>query len=286
MLSRKVPKKTVVAKPSRIISLDMLKGLVAVLMIFGHTAYFVNNNDSVILNPVIHFINIVTFTSLLFASGAGNYFAYLKDGKPDRARRNHILKKALLLLLMFYLLMLFATVGDAGGFRAFSLQKYLELLPARFLLLDMAHYTEFLLPFIIFMVLTALAPILLNKLLKNRKTFILSALLPYLSGVLIYLLLQSPGTITSILSVFSGYTDTFRFPVLFTGLFSSQGLTGRRSAKPMARWQPAVYWCSLLFAGQFCWYSIFYSPDPTSALSTAGLPPPYTFWVGWHSLCL
>ena len=49
-------------------------------MILGHTAYFVGLGADPYLAPIINFINLTTFTVLLFLSGIGMFLSYLR---PD-----------------------------------------------------------------------------------------------------------------------------------------------------------------------------------------------------------
>jgi peptidoglycan/LPS O-acetylase OafA/YrhL len=192
-------------------SIDVLKGITALLMILAHTIYFAGYGADKVMGPIVSFINLTTFTVLLFLSGSGLYLSYLRiDLSKDefKAKKGQLLHRAFKLLLSYYLISLIGMLPQLIDGNNDVVSMLLRL----FLFLDIPNYVEFLIPFIAFyLAIYYLRPAIKSITNSLLLTFLFSALF-YLTGS-IYYQMTLPAEFSSYKSILFGHSDWYSFPI-------------------------------------------------------------------------
>ena len=198
--------------PRREVSLDILRGIAVLTMIAAHVVAFLHTQESSILRGVQIFGDTVSFTTFLFVSGSVTYFAYIKQNKHDWVeKKSKVLERLIKLLLGYYLVAVISTLNSLSLPPSIEWVKHLGKI---LLFVSIPGYTEFLLPFIFYGLIVFLLRDPLKKLLKkNILMLIVLGLVSYAVGSFIYHI-QIPTTIATPVSLFTGYQDWYRFPLL------------------------------------------------------------------------
>jgi len=74
----------------RVSSIDVIKGVTALFMIFTHLVYFFCGFSNTALAIFVGFVDFTTFSLFFFFSGTGIYLSYLR---PDISKEEFIKKK-------------------------------------------------------------------------------------------------------------------------------------------------------------------------------------------------
>jgi|GEM_PF-5414109 len=192
-------------------SIDILKGITALLMILAHSIYFAGFGADPVLGPLVSFINLTTFTVLLFLSGSGLYLSYLRTdlSKQEFAqKRGQLLHRAFKLLLSYYLISLIGMLPQLidGGNDVFTLLLRL------FLFLDIPNYVEFLIPFMAFYLVIYYFRPAIKSISNSLLLTILFSGLFYLTGS-IYYQIAVPTELNAYKSLLFGHADWYSFPI-------------------------------------------------------------------------
>ncbi len=201
---------------SREISLDIMRSIAVLLMIWAHVVSFLylygtNYTSESFLNLTRNFGDTVCFTTFFFVSGASLFFLVIKKGNDDSKNwpiiRKKMVKRSLVFLLGYYLLAIITAWGSIGNIRDF-----LDIL----LLIDVPGFTEFLIPFILFTLIIIPFRKSLNFILKQKFSLFyilgIGAILYALGYWLYGISLDYPwGNYKALLA---GQENIIRFPVL------------------------------------------------------------------------
>lgn len=127
---------------SRLLFLDIGKGIVTLLMIFSHSIFFFSTHGS-IEYFIMNLINLIAFPSFLLFFGYAVYLSYFEKQKKSKLR---ILKNFFRILIAFYI--------SSFSFYILILHKnsikdYLDIL----LLKNLAGFSEFLISFALYILL-------------------------------------------------------------------------------------------------------------------------------------
>lgn len=207
----KSTKKTETEKP-RITSLDNLRGVAVLLMVFAHAVIFFNFGQNKVLSFLSQFGDAVVFTIFLFVSGAVSYLTYLTLAESDvkAGRTAKLLKRSARMLLSYYLIALIASLRD---FRASHTGEWPQIIGEILALIRVPSYTEFLIPFIFFTLLMIPFSGFFRSVGESLFSTLILGLLAFLLGNYLHGL-AIPSPLYYYTSFFAGYKDWFRFPVL------------------------------------------------------------------------
>jgi uncharacterized membrane protein/predicted deacetylase len=225
--------KTVV-KNKREVSLDILRGIAVLLMVFAHTIAFVYTGENSILNSFQKFGNTVCFTIFLLVSGASSYLAYIKVTNAKWKQKKKVLIKRLMKLLLGYYLV--ALISSLSDFSFPISTDWLENIFQILFFIKVPGYTEFLVPFIIYRFVIVIAWERVKKLLKNKDLLIAIGILTYIFGFLLYNL-SVPDFLIPFKALFVGHVGMYRFPLLqyfwvfLAGLWLGEFFNGQRKQK-------------------------------------------------------
>lgn len=184
-------------KKKRDFSLDMLRGLAILTMVFSHSIYFFHNDSNKVLLLLREAANTITFTTFLFVSASVLYISYLKKSEGKRLK---LLKKAFTLLCVYYLL------AFVGNIKNLNISRTI-------LLLDIYSFTEFLLPLIFYPVILTLFWHISKKIAGNLALAIVISILTFAAGM--YLSTINTGTlIDHYLYIIGGHDGVYLFPLL------------------------------------------------------------------------
>ncbi len=177
---RKLKKNNIIlksaSKSKRIAYIDFLRGLAIFLMLVTHiNGFFLFNNEKP-LDYITYFGATVCFVIFLFCFG----FGYgIKLGKDKSVSFKKHIKRSAILLSVYYFSAFVMELFLSNGLDWASIQRIL-------ILAHQPEYTQFLLTFFIYAVLTAIVYEPLRRLLKGSKkrTFVLLIMMQLLSFIL------------------------------------------------------------------------------------------------------
>lgn len=193
-------------------AIDVFKGLTALFMVLAHVIYFAKTGDQAFFSQALVFINLTTFTTLLFLSGIGCYLAYLRtdiSAQEFSAKKNKLITKFVKLVFCFYLI---ALVGNLPALLDQSIDPITQLIEI-VVLIDLPTYAEFLITFMFFYLLIYFLRPLIKKITNNFILVVIVSVLCYLLGMYIYQM-QIPSQLLSLKSIIAGNSDWYRFPIL------------------------------------------------------------------------
>ncbi|MBI4136581.1 hypothetical protein HY469_00810 [Candidatus Roizmanbacteria bacterium] len=189
---------------SRIFSLDLIRGFFILLMVIAHSIFFFHTGTNTILSAINQFADLVSFSGLLFISGAAAYSAYIHYRHPDQSVRVRVFKRIAWYLTGYYVL---AIVGI--GFDNLSLQSVSEILLFR----TLVPFTEFLIPFLLLG--------LLNLPLRSFYRLVSSSIIyTSIAAVMVYMVgsilatFPVPDYMLAIKAIFVGHPGWYSFPIL------------------------------------------------------------------------
>jgi hypothetical protein len=189
--------------------LDLLRGVIVFFMIAAHAVYFFHNDTGTVLRYVEKFGNTIAFTTFLLVSGATAAIAYFsqQDNWPERRKR--LFKRVRVLLIGYFVIafvVFFADIVSSHGFAK------LNLIADILLLRKLPSFAEFYIPFIVFPVIVALFPGFFRKVTKTATRTIITGLVIYLAGMLLYQI-SLPEILVPWKGLFVGAEGYYRFPI-------------------------------------------------------------------------
>lgn len=200
----------------RVWSLDLIRGLYIFVIVLAHSIFFFHSGKNILLTGINSLADTLSFTGLLFISGATAYIAYIHERQPTTYTRNQSIKRLAVYLLGYYLL---AAVGSII-MSDFSYQQLIAII----LLLSLTPFTEFIIAFILF----GLIHILFRPILRRLAT---SFFLTTITGIGLYLL----GTLLSTLdipmlplgwkAIIVGHPGWYSFPLMQYAIVYLLGIT-------------------------------------------------------------
>lgn len=239
--------KTRKAIKDRDTSLDLVRGIAVLLMLFAHSVVFFNFNQNPLLRIVGQFGDMVVFSTFLFVSGAVSYVAYLSVSDTTwKQKRSRLLMRAFRMLLVYYL------IGIIGSFKYWQGQPITSLpriLMEILTFTQVPSYSEFLVPFIIYAVLFVFFRKVYKMAAESVFWAVVISVVSYALGSIIHSAVTSlpAGFYTSFLA---GYSDWFRFPVLqYTPILIAGmywGAVNKSSTGAKRAWN-ALLWFGLWF---------------------------------------
>lgn len=191
-------------------SLDILRLVAILLMLYAHVVSYFYTADVVLIVGLKDWANIVCFTTFLFVSGAVTYLAYLKNFRKNNLPRAKLLKRTGILLTGYYLLAIIVSAEAIFQPERIVLAKLIRIL----LLLDVPGYTEFLLPFVFYALLLLAMPRMIKQVATNGWLLLIVGGGLYVAGELLALNLDLSGALASWGSLVWGDEGLYRFPVL------------------------------------------------------------------------
>ncbi len=146
-------------------SLDFVKGVAVLTMIMAHSVAFFSNASTPTLSLLQKFGDTVSFTMFFFASAGSIYLAYLNCSDEDfiKIKAKKIKKRLLNLVLLYYVVAFISSLRYIETSFFGILKHIIKIL----FFLDLPGYTEFLLPFIFFSILTLVFYKSFRKLAQN-----------------------------------------------------------------------------------------------------------------------
>ncbi len=201
-------------KANRDISLDFVKGILAILMVLSHvgTALRGDNPINPWLGPVLSFIDIITFTSLFFLSGAGLYLATLRHDISEEEFalvKPKLFKKALKILAGYYFLAIISDFSNIFASAGSVLSGLLQIL----LFYKIPEYTEYLLAFVLLYLVVILFRRLLKIIANKFWLTLLASVLCYLLGYVLFNY-PFPAEFDNLKLLLAGIQDRYSFPLL------------------------------------------------------------------------
>lgn len=203
---------------NRDLSLDFTRGLVLFLMVGSHVTWLISPNPPIAWDIVRRIADTVCFISFLFIFGMTTNASLISSNSVDRKK---ILKRLLVLSTAYYTVALFTVI--IGTLPAFDTKKILETI----FLIHVPGFTEFLLVFMLFYIISILYKITLHRftpILKVKFSYklifasiIIFNVLLFLIGHYIFQLTKQtslPEPLEAYISIFSYGFGYHRFPLL------------------------------------------------------------------------
>ncbi len=208
-------------KPDRNYPLDIARLIAIFLMLFAHVVSFFYNGTSSNFLFIRDWINIVSFTTFLFISGAVTYLVHLHKLHSQEINKAKLIKRVGILLLGYYFLAIVASFEKITNFiDTQGALAGLKLIGKIFLLIEVPGYTEFIIPFIFFTLILLLFPGMIRKIVKNPILLLSVGFALFIIGEILVNSLTLPANWAAIGALFYGSPNNefYRFPFLQYGL--------------------------------------------------------------------
>lgn len=195
---------------SRDKTLDTLRGIAVILMLFAHSVVFFNFNHNPFLKGLAQFGDTVVFTTFLFVSGAVSYLAYLSVANSEwRTKKKKLFLRSLKLLAIYYLIAFFANIKS---FLLLPITSWPKNILEIFTFINVPSYSEFILPFVLYGLLILLFRPLLKRVVQSLFYSSLLGLVLFFVGTYLHqnVVYLPAGYYSSFLW---GFSDWFRFPI-------------------------------------------------------------------------
>jgi predicted deacetylase len=193
---------------SRYWQIDFAKAITVLLMFFTHAIAFMYAGKNPALTFIRNWGDIVTFVAFFFLSGASIYLSISRsEGKYTWGK---VLSRILTFLFSYYTL---AIIANWQNFTSGNI-NILEKLVKIFVLIDIPYYTEFLIAFILFTILTKIFYKQLLALLKRPLLLLGLGITLYLVGEALFRLNPIGGSASEIGALIYGNSQILRYPIL------------------------------------------------------------------------
>lgn len=216
----------------RFLTLDIVRGILIVLMVIGHTVFFAYRGTSATIISLNHLANFLCFTGFLLISGFVSYLAYLHHLHPTQDVRRRLFKRLIVYLLGYYLL---ASLGLLAT-HSLNSAHFLGVITFTYLV----PFTEFIPAFLLFSGLTLLCRTPLTKMSQTVGRVFFSGLVSYFLGLFFYrypiaflpngwqaLLFGKPG--------WYSFPLFFYLPIFLIGIYLAQRVLQYRSTRHTQR---------------------------------------------------
>ena len=247
---------TATAVRTRDISIDVFKGLLVILMIFGHLLAFYSTKDWLVAMDVLRYHNhLVIFTGLLFAFGYSCYYAYYsRDYNRVRERMGITALKCYAAYCICGLFFLF-TLSDSPLWPAVLGMITLENLPI---------FSEFLLSYTLYMLLGMIAFPAIRWMLESKSALVLACCLSLLSTAVVHGYFETPQ-----FGLLLGNSSTPSFPILQYAVYFILGLT---FARYRVGWKISIFIIATLASNISAAEYLYLEEEPSR------FPPSFT-WI-------
>lgn len=203
---------------------DLTRGILILLMLVGHSVYFIHTGFNPLLTGLNGFADIVCFSGLLFVSGQVSYAAYVHLTHPTRVRIRKIVRRLAVYALSYFFLVYVLNLITSGNPNPLPVLTLSVLFP----------FTEFILP----LIFLGLLQIPLAPLYKR-----IGASLPatLVVGIIVYLIgtwashLSAPEPLMGLKAALVGHEGFFSFPlfqyfpIYLLGMYVSRYLIHHRN---------------------------------------------------------
>jgi fucose 4-O-acetylase-like acetyltransferase len=125
--------------PPRVHLFDLTRGILILLMLLGHSVYFIHTGYNSLLTGLNGLADIVCFSGLVFVSGQVSYAAYVHLTHPTRVRIKKILRRLVMYALSYFVLVYVLNLITTGNLNPVPVLTLSVLFP----------FTEFILPLIL-----------------------------------------------------------------------------------------------------------------------------------------
>lgn len=186
----------------RDLSIDIFKGFLVIGMIICHCMQFFSDMELYpVSSIVVNLLNIITFPGFVFAFGYTSYLAYFNNGRGDARKR--ILKNAFKTLMAFYISGIFYRILIDK--KTLNISTILPIIT----LFDIPGWSEFLVSFAFFSLVTAIFYYPLKQLINNENILILISILLLLTSFISYERVTIPQ-----IGLLIGTTEFASFPMV------------------------------------------------------------------------
>jgi hypothetical protein len=197
---------------SRDYTVDVMRAVAVILMIFAHTSFFVYSGTNVMANTAIRFANTITLSLFVFISGISAAKSIRNSGHISHVERNIKMAEYGLILYFSYVAVSLVSLLTAIQHVESSLipGKILEIL----LFTSPPNFTEYM---FLFMFLPFIAlPFSHAIRTKSFDTFhaVVLSVVCYISGYVLYTSTVT-GPLASLKELIAGGSTLLRFPLLF-----------------------------------------------------------------------
>ena len=188
--------------------IDAIRGLAVFLMIASHTVWFQGSGDSTIWNFLRSWGDAVCYITFLFVFGITMYINGSRDDSNDNRRG---LKRIINLGFIYYLSASVSLLPEIG--HGLNLEKIVKTL----LLINVPGFTEFLIPFFLYLIIfEVFRKYLTVKKIASIKALIVSLAI-YIFGVFLFQWLGAislPFDLHAYPAMIWGHQRLLRFPLL------------------------------------------------------------------------
>lgn len=203
-----------------------MRGICILTMIASHSVFFFHTHTHPILQSIGWFADFISFTGLLFVSGATSYIAYIHLSHPTEKMILRVLRRLLVYLLGYWLLALWAQTVLTG----LTTEVVMEIITFR----HFVPFTEFLIPFLIYAVLKIPLRPIYQRIAPSLTLTSVTSITLYIVGVYGYSL-PVPSTLVPLKAILAGHPGYYTFallqywPAYLFGMFIGHALWEYRS---------------------------------------------------------
>ncbi len=282
--------------PPRETSLDFIRGTAVLLMILAHAVYFFHSGSNWFLNALGRTGNLLCFSLFLFVAGAAAFYASIRDEhKTTGVLWRASMRRAISVLFGFYVV---GTASLLVSTANLTLESFLSSWAKLVLWQNLPPFSEFLIPFVIFALLTVPLRRFYHKCSHDLMLTLVVSYLVYLVACLLYpIVLASPWNEYKALLVGEQGLNRFPlmqyFPIYLIGLWFGRFISHER---PQWRKSMAALIAGIVFAvaTAVCWYLSNHYPlqvldpllrwPPSVGFLMLGLTFSFLLYVFYHTI--
>lgn len=190
-------------------SLDIARGAAVVVMLLAHIIYFFYIGNNPFIEGLQTFGDTVAFVSFLMISGATVFYTYQRKKSEWGDVKPKTFKRMLWLILGYYIIAIVSAFHTFDFSTPYWLSQIIQIITFA----NPPGFTEFMINFIVYTAVYILLPDLLDFLGKNLKFSLITGLVLFVLGVLLYSA-NIGEPLLSYKMLLAGHTDNYRFPLL------------------------------------------------------------------------
>ncbi len=195
---------------NRIQALDFLRACAVIVMIFSHAVYFFYSGENIWISVLTRTINTLTFSIFFFTSASATYLAFAHNQKKlTSEEKSRLFHRVRVLLVGYYLLALTSFFTLHPEINEGTLSTIFDILTLK----SVPAFTDILLPFLFYALLTFPFKPLFNRLANHPVTALVSGTYIYCIGIFLYTV-QVPDWAVPYKALFVGSPGLNRYPVL------------------------------------------------------------------------
>lgn len=240
-------------KKQRDNSIDYMKGILVILMIFAHISNFFPSFK--MFEVISLYVNVTTFSGFMFCFGFVSYFAYISKEKKEIKMK--LIKSFIKTLICFYIsscVYLFCVSYT------FNIYTFLDII----LLKSVAGYSEFLLSFALLYLIIYISFKYIKIIISKKIYLIMYTIVSLLLTFIPYHLITN-----NILGSIIGTTKFSSFPIM---QYSSYFIIGAFIAKNKIIFNKYILIFSILGTAFYYIYYLIFNLIPSRT-------PPNIFWI-------